>query len=319
MDIKILKKSDVNVKRLAELTYIAKKRNHLLAEGTTEEKIQSDISKGISSDCHDLVFVAENKGKVVGWLALYEMSGSGIAAIWDWHPVVFPGEDENEIANALIQAAFSHLGEISLHRVAIDFQVNERTQSCFTRYLDWYSRAGITELIEEKFYKRDLTGTGLETVFPDEYSLGYISETDLDDLFHCWVKVFSSCDDQFLLNLDAEGRRAFFFDSWSRSKPLINEASLTLCHKGHLIGFCRLLPVYESTDGYLAPIGILPEYRRKGLAQKLLRMSMLKLRELDYQTMSCYVSTSNLAAISLYEKMGFVSEHKITSLFGELV
>jgi ribosomal protein S18 acetylase RimI-like enzyme len=185
--------------------------------------------------------------------------------------------------------------------------------------VDWYSRAGITEIIEEKFYKRDLTEEDLEAVIPDAYSLGYISETDLDDLFDCWVEVFSSCDDQFLLNLDAEGRRDLFFDSWSRAKPLIHKASLTLFHKSRLIGFVRFLPIYEPTDAYLAPIGILPEYRRKGLAQELLKMGMTKLRALNYRTMSCYVSTGNLAAISFYKKMGFVSRYKITSLFGEIV
>jgi hypothetical protein len=76
-----------------------------------------------NNPCYDLVFVAENNGKTVGWLAFYEMSDSGIASIWNWHPVVFPSEDENEIANALIQEAFSHLKEINLHKVAIDFQV----------------------------------------------------------------------------------------------------------------------------------------------------------------------------------------------------
>ncbi|MBN1873297.1 MAG: GNAT family N-acetyltransferase [Anaerolineae bacterium] len=319
MDIKVLEKSDVNTERLAELTYIVMKRNNLLAEGTTEKKILSNISERISSHCYDLVFVAENNGKIVGWLALYEMSDSGIASIWDWHPVVWPSENENEIANTLIQETFSHLRERGLQKVAIDFQVNENTQSYFARYLDWYARAGITEIIEEKFYKRDLTKEGLEAVIPDKYSLGYISETDLDDLFNCWIAVFSACDDQFLLNLDAEGRRDLFFDSWSRAKPLIHEASLTLFHKDKLIGFSRLLPLYESTDGYLAPIGILPEYRRKGLAQELLKMSMLKLRGLNYQTMSCYISTRNFAAISFYEKMGVVSRHKITSLFGEIV
>ncbi|MBN1858112.1 GNAT family N-acetyltransferase [Candidatus Bipolaricaulota bacterium] len=319
LDIRALSKSDVNAERLAALTYIARKRHHLLAERTTEDRVQRTISEGMSSHCHDLVFAAENNGKTVGWLALDEPSDSGIASIWNWHPVVLPSEDENEIANALIQEALSHLAKLGLHKVGIDFRVNERTQSCFTKYLDWYSRVGITEVLEEKFYRKDLTEEGLEVVLPDGYSLGHVSETDLGDLFNCWVQVFASCDDQFLLHLDAGGRRDLFFDSWSRTKPLIHEASLTLFHNDQLIGFSRLLPVYESTDGYLAPIGILPEYRRKGLARALLTMSMGELRTLNYQTISFYVSIGNAAAISFYEQMGFVSRHKITSLFGEIV
>jgi ribosomal protein S18 acetylase RimI-like enzyme len=131
--------------------------------------------------------------------------------------------------------------------------------------------------------------------------------------------VFSASSDSFVLGLDAQGRRDFFFESWRKEKPLIDKASLTLSHQGRLIGFCRLLPVQEpSDDCLLAPIGIVPEYRGRGLAHALLRTSMSRLRQLGYRTMSCYVSTSNLEAIFLYKKLGFASRHKITSLFGKI-
>ena len=99
---------------------------------------------------------------------------------------------------------------------------------------------------------------------------------------------------------------------------MIKKASLTLSHKGKLIGFSRILPIYEPTDGCLAGMGILPEFRRKGIAQKLLRMSMLKLLELNYETMSFFVSTRNLPAISFYEKLGFKSQHELASLIVEI-
>ena len=321
MDIKVLKKSDVDFQKLAEFTYIAMERSNFLAEDVTEETVLCNISERITNHCYDLIFIAENNGKIVGWLAFYEMQAwmPEIAHIWNWHPVVFPNENENEIANKLILEAFSHIKEISLHKVYIDFpQVNEDTQSYFNKYLDWYSQAGIAEIFEEKFYKKNITDENFEISIPDEYSLGYISETDLEDLFNCWVQIFSSSKDDFFLSLDDEGRRDFFFDRWSREKPLIKEASLTLFHKDKLIGFCRILPLYESTDGCLSGIGILPEYRRKGLAQELLKMSMLKLKESNYQTISFFVSTTNSAANSFYEKLGFKSKYKIASLSGKI-
>jgi ribosomal protein S18 acetylase RimI-like enzyme len=268
-----------------------------------------------------LIFIAENNGKIAGWLAFYERQAwmLGIAHIWNWHPVVLPNENEYKIAGELIQEALSHLKEIGLHKVTIDFpQVNRDTQPYFDKYLDWYSQAGIDDILEERFYKKRITEENLKISIPDEYSLGYISETDLEDLFNCWAETFSSSEDDFFLSLDAEGRRDFFFDRWSREKPLVKEASLTLLHKDKLIGFIRILPLYEPTDGCLSGIGILPEYRRKGLAQELLKISMLKLKELDYQTMSFFVSTGNSAAISFYEKLGFRSNYKIVSLSGEI-
>jgi ribosomal protein S18 acetylase RimI-like enzyme len=294
------------------------RRNGLLAEDTTKEATRSDISRRMAGLCYDRVFLVEDHGAIVGWLTFYEMADSAIAQIWDWHPVVLPSEQENDIAEALIKAALSHLQEIGLRRVAIDFRVTESTQSSLTRYLGWYQQAGITRIVEEIFYRKSLTEEPLEVLIPEEYSLGYVSETAIENLFSCWLDVFSSSNDQLFLSLDAAERRDLFFDSWSREKPLINDASLTLHHVSRLIGFSRVMPMYESTDGYLAPIGILPEYRRKGLGRELLKMSMLRLKELSYQTVSCYVSTSNVAAVSFYKNLGFVSKHKIASLFGEM-
>jgi hypothetical protein len=111
-------------------------------------------------------------------------------------------------------------------------------------------------------------------LFPDGYSVGHISETGLDALFDCWTEIFASSDDQVYHSLDAAGQRALLIKSWSREKPLIDNASLTLYHHSRLIGFCRFLPIYGPTDGCLAPIGIIPEYRRNGLAQALLRKSI---------------------------------------------
>ena len=318
MDVRVVRKSDVSLDRLAKVTRAAMRRNGLLAEDITEEATRSDISGRMASHCYDRVFLAEDHGAIVGWLAFYEMADSAWAQIWDWHPVVLPSENENDIAEVLIKAALSHLQEIGLRRVAIDFRVTESTRSSLTRYLGWYQQAGITRIVEDTFYRKSLTKEPLDVLIPEEYSLGYVSETAMEDLFSCWLDIFSSSNDQLFLSLDAAGRRDLFFDSWSREKPLINDASLTLHHVGRLIGFSRVMPRYEPTDGYLAPIGILPEYRRKGLARELLKMSMRRLKELGYQTVSCYVSTSNVAAVSFYENLGFVSKHKIASLFGEM-
>jgi ribosomal protein S18 acetylase RimI-like enzyme len=318
MQVQVVEKADVDVGKLARLTYQAMRRDQLLAADAAEEAFLDRIAGGIAHDCDEAVFLAGKEGEIAGWLALYKPTGLGIAQIWDWHPVVFADENQGEVAAALIQEAFVHLKQAGLHKVAIDFRVNALTQPCFTQHAAWYARAGITEVIEEAFYRRELAGEEAEVAIPDEYSLGHIADTDWDALSHCWEEVFSSSDDQFFLSLDAQGRSALFADSWNREKPLIHAASLTLCRRGSLIGFIRLLPTYGPTDGHIAPIGLLREYRGQGLAQALLRTSMQRLQAADCQTISCYVSTSNLAAVSFYEKMGFVCRHRIASLFGEI-
>jgi ribosomal protein S18 acetylase RimI-like enzyme len=318
MNIDVLQKSDIDLAELAELTYRAMEKRGRLTRDATREAVLRSVSTRLADDCYEWVFIVERNGELVGCLALYEISDASTAQVWDWHPIVLPHKDEDKTAQALIQEAFSHLKQLGLRQVTIDFPATMTTQSCLNKHLDWFSQVGITEMIEERSYKKSIAEERLQVSLPDGYSLGHISETDLDDLFDCWAEIFASSDDQFFHSLDATGQRALFFKSWNREKPLIAKASLTLYHHGRLIGFRRLLPIYGPTDGCLAPIGIIPEYRRKGLAQALLKMSILKLGELGYRTISCFVSSNNSAAISFYENLGFKLEYEITSLSGEI-
>ena len=318
MEIRAQAKSDVDAQRLAELAVIAMERSRRVPEGMSVETVLSRTLDDITADCHDPVIVAENDGELAGWLAFYKMSDLGIAQIWDWHPVVSPGEREDEISGALIREAVSHVSALGLHKISVDFRVSKRDEPALAKVLGWYAQAGITETIEEQLFRKELTEEALEATLPEEYTLGYISRTASDDLFACWEEVFSSGSDAFFNSLDADGRRKLFASSWAKEKPLIDGASLTLYHEDRLIGFCRLLPSHDSTDGFLAPIGILAAYRRKGLARKLLSISMLRLKELGYRTISFYVSTANMPAIAFYEKLGFVPDHRIVSLIGEV-
>lgn len=55
-------------------------------------------------------------------------------------------------------------------------------------------------------------------------------------------------------------------------------------------------------------MGILPDYRNKGLGQKLLAKAIEKAKEFGLEKIELNVYTSNVNAIKLYRKMGFTEE-----------
>ena len=197
MEVKVLKKSEVVVQKLAKVTYSTTQKINFKTEENTKEAIQKKISDGIIKNCHDFIFIAENRGEIEGWLALYEITDSKMGHIWNWHPVVIPNAEEKTIANELIGAAFLHLNELGILKVTVDFRVYENNEPYLAKYLDWYSHIGISDIFEDKFYMKNLTDEDFEANIPAEYSLGHISETDIDDLYHCWLEIFSCCNDQF--------------------------------------------------------------------------------------------------------------------------
>jgi len=105
----------------------------------------------------------------------------------------------------------------------------------------------------------------------------------------------------------------FFFESILRNYPksfLIAEVD------GEIAGYimCRVertLSKFERLSfkkvGHIISIAVLPEYRRRGLAKSLLENALRILKE-NYRCEEAYleVRVSNLPAISLYQKLGFV-------------
>lgn len=72
---------------------------------------------------------------------------------------------------------------------------------------------------------------------------------------------------------------------------------------GVSVGYCGMHEV--CGECYIANIAVLPEYRRKGIAAKLLENLISHCEESSAEFLSLEVRKSNAPAISLYEKFGF--------------
>ena len=108
----------------------------------------------------------------------------------------------------------------------------------------------------------------------------------------------------------AELERICFSTPWSRNmlaEELDNACSAFLVAEdanGKVVGYAGLQVVLD--EGYIANIAVFPEYRRQGIAGKLLQvfMNFAEANRLAFLTLE--VRASNQAAISLYENRGFL-------------
>ncbi len=98
---------------------------------------------------------------------------------------------------------------------------------------------------------------------------------------------------------------------WSK-ESFYNELENDLSHyycafdgNGNLLGYCGCWHIFE--EAHITTVSVNPEYRRQKVAQALL----IKLIDDCYQEKIKYITLevreSNVAAISLYDKNGFVS------------
>jgi [ribosomal protein S18]-alanine N-acetyltransferase len=70
-----------------------------------------------------------------------------------------------------------------------------------------------------------------------------------------------------------------------------------------IIGYCGLWVIID--EGHITNIAILPEYRGKGLGEKLLVAVMDTAKSLGAETLTLEVRVSNNVAKGLYRKLGF--------------
>ena len=99
-----------------------------------------------------------------------------------------------------------------------------------------------------------------------------------------------------------------FSSPWSEHS-FLNEAKNPLAQyviaksDEEIIGYAGYWQVID--EGQITNIAVLKDYRRKGIAHKMLERLIKKAKEMKITVLSLEVRESNIPAINLYEKFGF--------------
>ncbi len=107
----------------------------------------------------------------------------------------------------------------------------------------------------------------------------------------------------------AEIEKLFFSHPWSEA-TLASEMEDNNSHffgafiEGELAGYIGGRTLFDESEIY--NVGVNPKFRRKGAAKALIERFIEAARERDTQQIFLEVRPSNLPAINLYEKVGFV-------------
>lgn len=96
-----------------------------------------------------------------------------------------------------------------------------------------------------------------------------------------------------------------FSDPWQAETVEHLLDRFTVCLDGEvLVGYIVLSSVLD--EGGIDNIAVLPEYRRRGVADLLLLNAVARSRRMGLVTLTLEVRAANTPAIRLYEKHGFV-------------
>ncbi|MHA2296626.1 MAG: GNAT family N-acetyltransferase [Candidatus Hodarchaeales archaeon] len=304
---------DVDISEIAHVTLAARKASH--DRGILSlEKVERQLREQFNRVTPPEVLLARANGKLVGWLCFYEYN-SHYAHVWNWHPDVLPGINEEDIASKLIEKSVKLAMEKGTARIFVDFVIKEeisRTNRIYDKYKSWYDKHGINKLNETVLMRRDLLEHVLESgKFPKNYEIKPLAEVDEDELYGCRYEVFMNSGDRSFLELTVRERLDTFTSNIIRSEDLNEEASLVLLKDKEIVGFSVVH--FRSHEGYLRSFGIHPDHRRKKLGKALLQLSMNIIKQQGMKSMSLDVDIENRPAYDFYLNLGFKTISRVIS------
>lgn len=98
-----------------------------------------------------------------------------------------------------------------------------------------------------------------------------------------------------------------------------NAIGLAARVNGEIVGFAiaRVDILRKARFGHILTLDITSAYRRRGIAQKLLREIETTLRERGIKECRLEVREDNVAALSLYQRLGYKKVGKLEKYYGD--
>ncbi len=291
-------RASINVAELAAFTQRAYRLLHIPyqhGEGVEE------ITTFLKQRCPDFIVLVRAEGMLLGWAGLYLENSQ--ANLLSWHPLVIPPNLtlSQQLVRACIQyTAASGREQMEVLLLNLTPEYRDYAAQCGAVY----QAAGMVRGAEWQSMEADLRQLDFAPQdIPDPLTLRPLAEISKDELWPCFDAAFThSVDRRYAQQSTAkrwENYEAFF----CRQVPQDEDASLVLVDGETIVGFVQIQGAGEQT--YLVGIGVIPAYRRRGLARYLLETGMRRAAANQCQKMILQVDSENQAALGLYQSLGF--------------
>jgi ribosomal protein S18 acetylase RimI-like enzyme len=301
--IEILKHEDIDEQEMVHFTMKAQKQlDRQLRCGRNEEEVRNFI-RGAANVPYYYVLARKNK-KLVGWAGLYVMSES-MVYLDPWHPLVLPGKEFDEIFKQLVRESIRLTQKIGRTRLEVFLmELTDDIRSTYDKYRPLYEAGGMKRGNEwTQMICNPSSSNVEEPEFPEGFSLKKLIEVDNEEIWPTYNETFLSSGDRRYLDQTEDQRRENFDNFFDRSKQIEEDASLLLFSGNQIVGFMKINII--DVGGFVNGIGVHPDFRRRGLAKRLMMASIFRAAQNGMANLVLEVDIENKQAIGLYEQLGF--------------
>jgi ribosomal protein S18 acetylase RimI-like enzyme len=122
---------------------------------------------------------------------------------------------------------------------------------------------------------------------------------DYDDIIQLWRKASlpykpEGRDSQSAMEFQMKKNPSFFLGAYDQNR---------------LVG--TVIASYDLRRGWINRLAVDPEYRRRGVSQKLIAAAEKVLRKKSARIIGALIDNYNVASLSLFKKYGYVEHHDV--------
>ena len=309
-ELSIYKFDEVEIEELATLAFNSRYNTILQARGISSEKYMQSLENFKLQNDDNIVILARSSGnkKLLGWLRIY----TGFPAIYfigPWHPIINQNQNETKVASELLTHSMQFTKDSGIPTLEAHFsEMSKQLHPIYHNYANWYNSRGFLKITEEAYMELKLENFKSITMETQpEYKFVNLSEISNEKLRIPFFESFLNSKDMLFLNQTREQQEIAFKYWLNRNEPLCEQSSFVVMRDDEVIGFSAVRP--RKGSGEIGPIGIVPEYRRRGLGRLLLTITLNGMMAEGIKTAYLEVSLENTHALKLYKSFGFKQKH----------
>lgn len=266
----------------------------------TIEDARKEIEKNRKEPTYKLIFaILENRH--IGFIEA-SMEDANIGRIFPYRPCILPTYRRQGFGASLVRVAMEHLQKHGAQKIKFSIMgLDDDTAP----YINLYQSLGFKVWRKAQSMQRSLDN------IPDPapcspLKLSTVRQIGIDIFANLFAECFKDSSDRdasqiasntektkrFIQHLREQEREHHDPDGWIAAQI-----------RDRFVGF--VIAVREGNDGLIAEVGVIPQFRRQGIGTFLMLKALQRLKERGFKQAFLGVDVQNVAAILLYEKLGF--------------
>ncbi|MBN2229124.1 MAG: GNAT family N-acetyltransferase [Candidatus Thorarchaeota archaeon] len=248
------------------------------------------------------ILMVRRKGTLCGWASLNRDTKS-IVELGRWQPIIEQTDDEDEIANLLLEGILDYAKSNEITRIDAKFsEINDNNHEDYQRCAKWFNGKGIGKSEDDVYLTLQLEHFKVPRTDKLGYWLVWLQYADEEDLYKCYHDTFSKSQDTEFLN-SSESQKREKFEQAIHSDLFNKYLSFVWKDGERIFGF--VIVHSRNEEEHIHLFGILDEYRRKGIAKNMLLKTIKEMIAGGCKMVSIGVDAKNTTAYNLYKKIGF--------------